>query len=255
MLGTRGKIKNHAPPTPSKRRKQGPSWVHAEPSHWLHEIFMFQNCLSPFLDLANTPIINWGYLFIYCCRLINSRVPTSPVAYLRILELDWKEHCLKLLWPQRFESSKLYPSSFFKCFFGTNGRKKIHCRTRRTKSSKPKPGQRLTLPFLLKSWFEVKKIWTLDVTGSKNCSPLNLYSWKLDIFSWASDFYFVLGDKSTAWRIPQLLLSITSRNLILCNPFRLTLKCEALNYAKQNYLVTLDFFFVTNLWKFTRQNK
>jgi len=30
--------------------------VHAEPSHWLHEISMFQNCLSPFLALSNTPI-------------------------------------------------------------------------------------------------------------------------------------------------------------------------------------------------------
>jgi hypothetical protein len=27
--------------------------------------FYFQNCLSPFLAWANTPIINWGYLFIY----------------------------------------------------------------------------------------------------------------------------------------------------------------------------------------------
>jgi hypothetical protein len=36
--------------------------VQAEPSHWLwlHEISMFQNCLSPFLARANTPIVNWG---------------------------------------------------------------------------------------------------------------------------------------------------------------------------------------------------
>jgi hypothetical protein len=32
-LGTRGKIKIKTPPTPPlKRKKQGPSWVHAEPS-------------------------------------------------------------------------------------------------------------------------------------------------------------------------------------------------------------------------------
>ncbi len=37
--------------------------MHAEPSHWLHEISMFQNRSSPFLALINTPIINWGYLF------------------------------------------------------------------------------------------------------------------------------------------------------------------------------------------------
>ncbi len=88
--------------------------MHAEPSHWLHEISVFQNCLSPFLASANTPIINWGYLFIYCCRLLNARVLTSPVAYLRILELDWKEHCLKLLSPQRFESCKLSSFKFWR---------------------------------------------------------------------------------------------------------------------------------------------
>jgi hypothetical protein len=40
--------------------------MHAEPSHWLHEIFIFQNYLSPIVAWANNPIINWGYLFIYC---------------------------------------------------------------------------------------------------------------------------------------------------------------------------------------------
>jgi hypothetical protein len=44
-------------------------WVHAEPSHWLHGISMFQNCSSPFLAWANTPIINWGYLFDFISRL------------------------------------------------------------------------------------------------------------------------------------------------------------------------------------------
>jgi len=38
--------------------------MHAKPSHWLHEIFIFQNCSSPFLAYVNTPIVNWGYLFI-----------------------------------------------------------------------------------------------------------------------------------------------------------------------------------------------
>jgi hypothetical protein len=42
-------------------------WGHAEPSHWLHEISMCQNCSSPFLAWANTPIIVRGYLFIDSC--------------------------------------------------------------------------------------------------------------------------------------------------------------------------------------------
>jgi hypothetical protein len=33
-----------------------------EPSHWVHEIFYFQNGLSPFSTWTNTPIINLGYL-------------------------------------------------------------------------------------------------------------------------------------------------------------------------------------------------
>jgi hypothetical protein len=32
------------------------------PIGWLHEISMFQNCLSPFLAWANTPIRSWGLL-------------------------------------------------------------------------------------------------------------------------------------------------------------------------------------------------
>jgi hypothetical protein len=52
------------PPNPKlKRKKIKALWVHAEPYHWLHEISMFQNCSSPLLAWANTPIINWGYLF------------------------------------------------------------------------------------------------------------------------------------------------------------------------------------------------
>jgi len=61
--------KNSFPPAPSpklKRKKIKAFSVHAEPSHWLHEISMFQNCSSSFLTRAITPpIINWGYLFIH----------------------------------------------------------------------------------------------------------------------------------------------------------------------------------------------
>jgi hypothetical protein len=40
--------------------------VHAEPTHWLHEISISKTCLSPSLAWANTPIINMReYLFIY----------------------------------------------------------------------------------------------------------------------------------------------------------------------------------------------
>jgi hypothetical protein len=121
--------------------------VHAEPSHWLHEISVFQNCLSPFLASANTPIINWEYLFIYCCRLLNARVLTSPVAYLRILELDWKEHCLKLLSPQRFESCKLCSFKFY--FFWRKWKKKSIAE-QGEQSGANQNRQHLTLPFLLK---------------------------------------------------------------------------------------------------------
>jgi hypothetical protein len=38
----------------------------------------------------------------------------------------------------------------FKIYFWAQIEKIIHCRTRRTKLSKPKPDQHLTLPFLLK---------------------------------------------------------------------------------------------------------
>jgi hypothetical protein len=38
------------PPQPKlERKKIKELWVHAEPSHWLHEISMFQKCSSPFL--------------------------------------------------------------------------------------------------------------------------------------------------------------------------------------------------------------
>jgi len=61
--------KSFCPPPQTWKKKIKALWVHAEPSHWLHEISMFQNCSSPFLAWANTPIINWGYLFDFISRL------------------------------------------------------------------------------------------------------------------------------------------------------------------------------------------
>jgi hypothetical protein len=53
------------PPHPKlKRKKIKALSVHAEPSHWLHEISIFQNSSSPFLAWANTPIINWVNLLL-----------------------------------------------------------------------------------------------------------------------------------------------------------------------------------------------
>jgi hypothetical protein len=50
MLGTKEKWKRSFPPTQNlKENKIKALWVHAEPSHWLHEISMFQNCSSPLL--------------------------------------------------------------------------------------------------------------------------------------------------------------------------------------------------------------
>jgi hypothetical protein len=66
------------PPTHTKLKikKTKALWVHAEPSHWLHEISMFQNCSSPFLALSNTPIINWGYLFYW----EQQKIPKHQIA-------------------------------------------------------------------------------------------------------------------------------------------------------------------------------
>jgi hypothetical protein len=44
-------------PAPTQNLK-GKKSRHAEPSHWMHEIFYFQNCSSPFLAWANTTIMN-----------------------------------------------------------------------------------------------------------------------------------------------------------------------------------------------------
>jgi hypothetical protein len=50
--------------------------MHAEPSHWLHEISMFQNYLSPVLAWANNPIINQGYLFTSGSVSVNKNIYT-----------------------------------------------------------------------------------------------------------------------------------------------------------------------------------
>ncbi len=52
------KQKNNFPhPTPRqptpKRKKQGPSWVHAEPSQWTHETFISKTVCYQFLGWAN----------------------------------------------------------------------------------------------------------------------------------------------------------------------------------------------------------
>jgi hypothetical protein len=56
-VGNKGKMKKILPsPTQNlKEIKIKALWMHAEPSHWLHEISMFQNCLSPFLTWAKYP--------------------------------------------------------------------------------------------------------------------------------------------------------------------------------------------------------
>jgi hypothetical protein len=62
LEGNKGKMKKISPPPPHQheREKIKALSVHAEPSHWQHEISMFQNCSSPFLAWANTLIINRG---------------------------------------------------------------------------------------------------------------------------------------------------------------------------------------------------
>jgi hypothetical protein len=64
-IGTKERWKN--PPRDHQSKtfffKNKAPWVHAEPSHCLHEISMFQNYSSLVLARANNPIINQGYLF------------------------------------------------------------------------------------------------------------------------------------------------------------------------------------------------
>jgi hypothetical protein len=52
-LGTNEKNKKNSP-SPKRKTLGHSKGVHAEPSHWLHETFNFQNCLSPlYLAWAN----------------------------------------------------------------------------------------------------------------------------------------------------------------------------------------------------------
>jgi hypothetical protein len=59
-VGDKRKMKKILSPRPRppklKRKKIKALCVHAEPSHWLHEISISKNCWSPFLAWANTPI-------------------------------------------------------------------------------------------------------------------------------------------------------------------------------------------------------
>jgi len=75
-VGNKGKWKKKIPPTnptpiplspPKKlKRKQIKAlWVHVEPSHWLHEISISKTVHHHFSPGLITPIINWGYVFIY----------------------------------------------------------------------------------------------------------------------------------------------------------------------------------------------
>ncbi len=66
-MGTKGKWKNSSPPphpNPKlKRKKIKALWLHAEPSHWLHEIFISKTVphhLWPRIACR----INWGYLLV-----------------------------------------------------------------------------------------------------------------------------------------------------------------------------------------------
>jgi hypothetical protein len=64
MLGTKEKWKSPATNHPKLRREKNQCTSSA---CWAFPLaawnFYFQNCLSPFLAWANTPIINRGYLF------------------------------------------------------------------------------------------------------------------------------------------------------------------------------------------------
>jgi hypothetical protein len=74
MLGTNEKRKEILPtphPKLKRKKKKKALWVHAEPSHWLHEISMFQNCLSPFFAWANTPHYKLGVLILLWLILIS----------------------------------------------------------------------------------------------------------------------------------------------------------------------------------------
>jgi hypothetical protein len=49
----------------SKRKKLGPSWVHAEPSHWLHKIYIFKTVLGDIVCPPKIPPKLSNILCIY----------------------------------------------------------------------------------------------------------------------------------------------------------------------------------------------
>jgi hypothetical protein len=85
MLGTKAKWKKSSPPPPApspnlKRKENNALWVHAEPSHWLHEISISKTVCHHFWPglIAHSPIINQGYL------------PFTIKKYLKAKEELWK---------------------------------------------------------------------------------------------------------------------------------------------------------------------
>jgi hypothetical protein len=49
------------PPPHLQRKKQGPSQVHVEPSHWLHEIFIFETVSHHFWPGLMAVAEIWGH--------------------------------------------------------------------------------------------------------------------------------------------------------------------------------------------------
>jgi hypothetical protein len=64
--------------------------VHAEPSYWLHEIWISKTVLSPFSAWANTPIIYKLRVLSYCLLLVLW-LATTPLV--RVFD--------KCFWPTR----------------------------------------------------------------------------------------------------------------------------------------------------------
>jgi hypothetical protein len=57
-----------------KRKKLEALWVHAEPSHWQHEISISKTVCHHFWPWLIPPIINWGFLFLVVLKwVIGSR--------------------------------------------------------------------------------------------------------------------------------------------------------------------------------------
>jgi hypothetical protein len=68
-LGMRKKQKI-PPPHPSRRKNWTPSWVHAEPSHWLHETFISNTVCQHFSPglLAGAQTVGHSSKMKSCCR-------------------------------------------------------------------------------------------------------------------------------------------------------------------------------------------